>query len=156
MRCARRASELHEGWGFVVPPRFLLVIGAQFGARASPRWPNSSASFAGETGRDGSWIAWRLAGGNNRELGRSAEVFPDLTGCNDALVTLRAGVDRAETLVAMDYRSAQWGWQLRLDTRLVAVSGRFFRRERECRYNLAQFMVAVAKARMPQEPLPNA
>ncbi len=32
-------------------------------------------------GRLGSWVAWRLVSGNNREMGRSAVVFEDLASC---------------------------------------------------------------------------
>lgn len=128
--------------------RFLLVTGRSVAGVSTPRWPNGSGPLIGETRTDGGWISWRLAGANNRELGRSARVYPDLPSCRTSILMLRAGVAHAQPLIAMDYVSGLWGWQLELDGVLVAVSGRSYRRERECRYNLQQFRTATGEAEL--------
>ena len=127
-------------------PRFLVVTGRKLGNRAIPQWPDRWGLRAGEASADGTWVAWRLAGANNRELGRSALIFPDVTACHGSVAELQAGVDRAEPLVSMDHLVRGWSWRLDLDGPTVAVSGRSYQRERECSYNLGQFLVAVADA----------
>ena len=89
-------------------------------------------------------IAWRLVGGNNHELGRSAAVFDDLDGCVDAVHELQARIGQAvPTSTTSDGQS---GWLLRLDDVDVAVSCRWYRRERESQYNLLQFLAAAPTA----------
>jgi hypothetical protein len=116
------------------------------GGASAPNWPGRSGALVGDTGPDGAWIAWRVAGANSRELGRSARVYPDLRSCQDSIVQMGEGATRGESLVAMDFASGLWGWRLDIDGVTVAVSGRGYRRERECRYNLRQFLSAVASA----------
>ncbi|MFL6240649.1 MAG: hypothetical protein ACJ735_14280 [Actinomycetes bacterium] len=132
-------------------PRFLLVSGKKVDGLTSPRWPGGHAPFVGESHPDGSWLAWRLAGANNRELGRSASVYPDLHACQASILSMRAGIVHAQPVVAMDYLSGLWGWHLELDGSNVAVSGRAYRRERECRYNLRQFLSAARAADLVTE-----
>ena len=137
-------------------PRFLLVFG-KASDRPAPRWPGGSLPFIGDLDAHGSWMAWRLAGANNRELGRSAQVYADLSCCRDSIMRLRDGVSAAAALVAMDYVSGLWVWQLRLEGSNVAVGGRAYRRERECRDNLQHFLTAAPVADMPFDvPPPSA
>ena len=139
----------------VTLPRFLLVTGKAADGATVPRWPGGPLPFAGDTSADGTWIAWRLAGANNRELGRSARVYAGFGACRDSIVRLRADEADAHALVAMDYLSGFWGWQLELGGVTIAVAGRAYRRERECRYNLRQFLTAVRAAdKLSDAPLP--
>ncbi len=45
-----------------------------------------------------------------------------------------------------DPRDGAWGWRLDVDGRPLAASGRSYRRQRECTYNLTQFTAALARA----------
>jgi hypothetical protein len=47
-------------------------------------------------GRDGS-VNWRLLGGNNRDLGRGVDPYPDAESCRLGIKNLLARLDRAET-----------------------------------------------------------
>ena len=99
-------------------PRFQLVPGARL------------ASSDGTAG-----IGWRLLGANNRELGRSALASPD---AESAL--------SGDAHIVHDPRTGHWAWHLDDDGEVVATSGRGFRHERECRYNLEQFREAAPTA----------
>jgi hypothetical protein len=101
-----------------------------------------------EVAADGSWVAWRLAGGNNRELGRSAAVFADIAACRAAAAALRDDLGLTRRITAMNDSTGLWGWRLESGGRSVAVAGRLYLRQRECHYSLAQFVAAVPKARL--------
>jgi hypothetical protein len=132
----------------------LLVTGKKVGGASTPRWPSGAGALVGETGPDGGWVAWRLAGANNRELGRSAQVYRDVRACRESIIRLHADMATAQTLVAMDYPSGLWRWQLDLAGATVAVSARSHRRERDCRYNLRQFIAATMAADVLAEVQP--
>jgi len=124
-------------------PRFLFVAG-------DSDWPGW-ATWASEAARwvdvatEGSWVAWRLAAANNRELGRSARVFTDLASCREAAARLQREIRRAESAASSD-PTGRWGWRLDLDGRPLATSARSYLRYRECHYNLVQFIAAVPAA----------
>jgi hypothetical protein len=120
-----------EGAGSVAVPRFLFVSGV----RGEPQ-----AELSRLTG-----VSWRLLGGNNRELGRSAEVFSDLQDCQLAALDVRERIADAAVELRSENGSGRWTWQLRLDDQPVAIAGRSYLRLRECQYNLAQF-IAFAPA----------
>lgn len=85
-------------------------------------------------------VGWRLLGANNRELGRAAIAYPDAEAALSAVQDVRelAGVGGAHIL--HDPATGSWAWHLLdADSRVIATSGRGFRHERECRYNLEQF-----------------
>jgi len=129
-------------------PRFLFVA-AESSRRVWASW-SGEISRVGTPAVEGSWVAWRLAAGNNRELGRGASVFADQASCREAAVWLQRGIARAEPLVVLHEHSGLWGWRMDLDGELVAVAARLYRRQRECHYNLAQFTAAVPLARITQ------
>ena len=136
-------------------PRFLLVAGRKTGDSSTPRWPGGLGALVGETGPEGTWISWRLASANNRELGRSARVFANVDACRESIVSLRAGAAQASSMVAMDYITGLWRWQLAIDSMTVAVSARAYQRERECVDNLRQFLsAAVVAYALSEGPLP--
>ncbi|MGW7369048.1 hypothetical protein ACWGI8_37915 [Streptomyces sp. NPDC054841] len=101
-------------------------------------------------------VGWRLIGANNRELGRSAEAFAGPEECAAAMIELREKVAEARVLLSMPDTAGSWTWRLELDGRAVAVAGRPYLRQRECQYNLSQFLAAVPVARlaegMPSRP----
>ena len=90
-------------------------------------------------------VRWRLMGRNNRELGRSAQVFLDQAACRGAVVLLRRRIGEARPVVTGD-GSGRWVWRLHLDGAPVAVVGRSYPRRRECLDNLRQFLAAVESA----------
>jgi hypothetical protein len=97
----------------------------------------------GGTGRGDVCTAWRLLSANNRELGRGPVNYPDERSCREAVVRLRADVERAVAAMCREQPTAMWGWRLTLDGEAVALSARSYRRQRECLYNLAQFRAGV-------------
>lgn len=126
-------------------PRFALVIGGNRVGAPLSTWPYGD-QVAGVPAVDGSWFAWRLLGGNNRELGRSAVVHPNATGCRDAAGRLRERISEFASVLATDARQGQWRWRLDDGDETVAVSSRLYLRQRECTYNLAQFTAGAAVA----------
>lgn len=128
-------------------PRFLFVAGVAAARSGWVHWP-SEADVPGEAGADGSWVGWRLAGGNNRELGRSATVFADLAACRAAATALQQQIDRTRRLASVNDSTGLWGWRLDLAGQPVATAGRLYLRQRECQYSLAQFAAAVPQARL--------
>jgi hypothetical protein len=88
-------------------------------------------------------VAWRLVGGNNHELGRSHEGFDGLESCVAAVRRVQARIDDLTSVIISSDDATQRGWQLWLDDEIVAVSARWYRRERECEYNLAQFLACA-------------
>ena len=110
-------------------PRFLFVSGAQ-ASRGEPR-----GELTRLTG-----VSWRLLGGNNRELGRSAIPFAELDACHVAAMRVRERVADATVELRSEQATGRWTWQLRLDGEPVAIAGRSYLRLRECQYNLGQFI----------------
>jgi hypothetical protein len=106
----------------VAQPRFQLVPGAR---------------LSGVVGGGG--VGWRLLGSNNRELGRSALSYADAEAALAAIGRVRVLATHGEAHIVHDPSSGHWAWHLEDGGPLVANSGRGFRHERECRYNLEQF-----------------
>jgi hypothetical protein len=126
-------------------PRFALVIGGNRVGSPGSTWPYGD-HVVGEPAADGSWFAWRLLGGNNRELGRSAVVHPSATACRDAAARLRDRSSDLASVLATDARQGRWRWRVDDRDGTVAVSSRLYLRQRECTYNLAQFTAGAAGA----------
>ncbi len=110
-------------------PRFQLVAGARLSGAA-----------------DGDGVGWRLLGSNNRELGRSAVSYADAETALAALGRIRELAVSGQAHIAHHTGSGHWEWHLEDEGELVANSGRGFRHERECRYNLEQFRFAAPAA----------
>ena len=92
-------------------------------------------------------VGWRLLGSNNRELGRSARAYPDAEAALAAVAEIRALAASAGAHIVHDPASGLWSWQLAdPEGAVAATSGRGFRHERECRYNLEQFRDAAPNA----------
>lgn len=92
------------------------------------------------------FVGWRLLGGNNRELGRSATVYADKMAAADSVRRVQRAVEVAKAALTLEPGSGNWTWKLDLDGEVIAVSGRGFRRERECRHNLEQFQAGAPVA----------
>lgn len=129
-------------------PRFLFVLGHQLCGRLTPAWPGCGrVEQAGDC--DGTWVAWRLAGGNHRELARSAAVFPSLAAARDSVGRLRGGLQRA--VASTEVVRGLWAWQLLIDDAPVAVASRLYQRPRECGYNLSIALAAIPIASVAEE-----
>ncbi|BEP13787.1 hypothetical protein acdb102_20980 [Acidothermaceae bacterium B102] len=117
-------------------PRFLFVSGSR---GESP--VDVDIELSRMTG-----VSWRLLGGNNRELGRSAKVFSALDACHVAALDLQLRISAAVPELRSEAATGKWTWQLRLDAEPVAIAGRSYLRLRECQYNLAQFIAFAPDA----------
>ena len=116
-------------------PRFLLL-----------ELPVTVTSAGLRAGVAGTRTAWRLVAGNNHVLGRVPEPLEDLEACRAALARLRAGVDRLTTGDRPGSRPGRWGWELRLGADVVAVSSRWYERQREALRSVEAFLDAVPVA----------
>jgi hypothetical protein len=121
----------------VSQPRFQLVPGSRLGS--------------------GKGVGWRLLGSNNRELGRSAGHHDDAEAAITSIERVREVATTGTAHIVHDSSTGLWAWQLSdADGEPVAVAGRGFRYERECRYNLDQFRatapVAPAAGTIPPQP----
>ncbi len=81
-------------------------------------------------GREGV-VNWRLLGGNNRDLGRGFEPFPDAEACRLGIKNLLARLDQTETSL-LRTEASRWEWRLRQDGQVVARSGHTFDRRTRC------------------------
>jgi len=121
----------------VSQPRFQLVPGSRLGS--------------------GTGVGWRLLGSNNRELGRSAGHHQDAETAIASIERVRGIAATGQAHIVHESSSGLWAWQLSdSEGQAVAVAGRGFRYERECRYNLDQFRatapVAPAAGTIPPQP----
>jgi hypothetical protein len=91
-------------------------------------------------------VRWRLLSGNNRQLGRSAELFDGVAEARLAVVTIRAAGNALERYVVRRMAPVRWGWSLMLDGVVVAVSGRAYEGERTVVHALEHFLSAAAGA----------
>jgi hypothetical protein len=108
-------------------PRFQLVPGSRLGV--------------------GTGVGWRLLGSNNRELGRSSGPHVDAESALASIERMRVVAASASAHIVHDGATGHWVWQLSdVGGLSVAVSGRGFRYERECRYNLEQFRATAPVA----------
>jgi hypothetical protein len=133
----------------VARPRFLYVTGTVRDGSPVPPWPDRQAPLRGQPNPDGTWVSWRLAGANNRELGRSAQVHPDLATCRLDAQAVVEEAPKAQALISLNYLSGLWVWRLEMDGRPLAVAGRGHQRRRECEYSLSRFLGAVPGALVP-------
>ncbi|HSV68179.1 MAG TPA: hypothetical protein VLJ59_20110 [Mycobacteriales bacterium] len=101
----------------------------------------------------GPWFAWRLIGANSRELGRSAQTYADLATCWLATARLRRRLDDTDQVVTPHKRTGEWTWRLEIDGVAVAVAAPTYLRQRECAYNLTQFLAAPVARITDQQAL---
>jgi len=92
-------------------------------------------------------VGWRLLGANNRELGRAAVSYPDAEAALSAVDEVRGIAGQAAAHILHDPATGTWAWHLLGGAAtVIATSGRGFRHERECRYNLDQFRQLAPEA----------
>ncbi len=132
----------------VVEPRFLFVARMRSRSDSWSPWPGTRALATEETRSYAPWVAWRLLGANNRELGRSGSTFADLTGCIASIGALKQALEDSTSLVAPDPSTGSWYWRLDFGGEPLAVAGRAYRRQRECVYSLEQFRAAAPDAQL--------
>ncbi|MEW2396993.1 hypothetical protein [Streptomyces sp. NPDC046862] len=126
----------------MVPSRFLYMVrGAHRDAHRDLRAVEPS-------------VGWRLVGANHRELGRSAEVFAGLTECRASVLLLRERIADARVLLTTTEAAGGWSWRLEIDGHVIAVAGRLYQRQRDCQFNLGQFLKAVPVGELT-EPAPH-
>ena len=134
-------------------PRFVPVSCTLPSGARRTTWPDRWGVLEGTLATT-SWVAWRLLGRNNHELGRSASVFGSLAEVLDDIAALK---DAAEALVASVHAEgtqAEWRWRLQLAGRTVAVSSRSYLRQRECHYSASMFRQALPAAAPPAVRIP--
>lgn len=128
-------------------PRFLFVARARARSDSWSRWQAGSRQPSpADPGRASAWVAWRLVGANNRELGRSPVTYIDLTDCSESVAALRRSVAGAQVVVVVDPSTGCWFWRLDSGGQPIAAAGRSYQRQRECLYSLEQFQHAVPTA----------
>ncbi|HJQ43047.1 MAG TPA: hypothetical protein VJ831_08180 [Jatrophihabitantaceae bacterium] len=92
-------------------------------------------------------LRWRLLSGNNREIGRGAEFFPDAESCRIAVKDLQTALDDLVPAVRRESGHA-WVWQLSFGDRVVATSAHGYDRLIRCERGMSQFRVEMRTARV--------
>jgi hypothetical protein len=90
-------------------------------------------------------VRWRLLSGNNREIGRGAESFPDAESCLVAVKELQTLVAEFAGTVRRD-DGHSWIWQLTLGERLVATAAHGYDRLIRCERGMSQFRLELRNA----------
>jgi hypothetical protein len=93
--------------------------------------------------------AWRLIGGNNRDLGRAPVGYVSSEVSRRAVLHLRAHISDAVPTMSIDSRTSEWTWRLDIGGLIVARSVRGYLRHRECLYNVSHFISTAATAALP-------
>lgn len=89
------------------------------------------------------WFRWRLVSANNRVLGQSATLFDELPACRRSLAAASELTGAEELRLVSDVTTGLWTWELAGATEVVAVSGRAYQRQRECRQSSVAFCEAA-------------
>ena len=69
---------------------------------------------------------WRLLAVNNRELGRSAHLYPDAAAARAHVNRLRERLDDLEITPVSGPKPGSRGWYMTLDKRIVLTCGRWY------------------------------
>ncbi|HEY3088481.1 MAG TPA: hypothetical protein VGJ59_10515 [Jatrophihabitantaceae bacterium] len=98
-------------------------------------------------------LRWRVLSGNNRELGRSFETFPDTEACRQAIGDLRLALDLLLPQVRREGRD-RWLWELRrADGAVLVVAAHPFDRQVRCRKAVDQFLLDARLAPVAESVL---
>lgn len=92
-------------------------------------------------------VRWRLLGGNNRQLGRSALDHEDVPDCLAALGNLVSALSELSGRVDRQPPNL-WVWRLAHDGREVAVSAHPYDRQIRSQHGMTQFLARAAVARI--------
>ena len=123
-------------------PRFQLLPAA----RVLPRQGDGDPAPL-----DGS-VMWRLLGANNYELGRSTDRFAGMDEAHAAVEDVLGQFEQLVASIEATPSSGRWQWRLLVADQPIAMSSRSFQRERECRYNLGQFLAVAPSAVLHGHP----
>lgn len=93
--------------------------------------------------------AWRLIGGNNRDLGCAPDGYESREASREAVLRLKARITDAVPIITIEPTNSEWTWRLEIDGRIVARSARGYLRHRECLYNVSHFLGSVPTAALP-------
>jgi uncharacterized protein YegP (UPF0339 family) len=88
-------------------------------------------------------VTWRFLSANNRSLGRSVLVFPDVAACQVAIAMLRRNLARA-TAATSQHGSGQWVWRVRVAESEIAISSRLYQRRVRAKLACEAFVELVA------------
>jgi hypothetical protein len=88
-------------------------------------------------------VRWRLLSGNNRDLGRSVESYPDAASCLVAIKELVVMLDVLQPQVRRRGPN-QWQWALLIDTRAVVSGAHAYDRQVRCDQAVRQFLEHAA------------
>jgi len=69
---------------------------------------------------------WRLLAVNNRELGRSAHLYPNAAAARTHVLRLRERLDDLEITPVSGPKPGSRGWYMTLDNRIVLTCGRWY------------------------------
>lgn len=123
--------------------RFDCVAGTRSQGVSTPPWPGQEVADLD----DGPWFSWRLLGRNNRELGRSPQVYQQAEQCHRAIQGICERVGDLVAALTADPATGRWGWRLVLDGEPTAVSARTYFRQREVHYAVQLFCAWIDEAR---------
>lgn len=92
-------------------------------------------------------VRWRLLGGNNRPIGRSALDFPDVPACRQELAVLASALP---DLVGRVERHPPnlWVWRLSYQSSEIAVSAHPYDRQIRSAHAMSQFLDRASVARI--------
>lgn len=93
----------------------------------------------------GAPVRWRMLSGNNREIGRGVESYPDLESCRIGVKEMQSQLHELEPGIRR-MTSNEWAWLLARDSHVIAMSGHGFNRLIRCEQGLAQFLANVREA----------
>jgi hypothetical protein len=91
-------------------------------------------------------VTWRLLSGNNRDLGRAAESFPDAATCLAAIERLRTALASPAVSVSSPDGRSRWTWRIAVETVDSAVSSRVYQRRVQAEAACAVFLGLAADA----------
>jgi hypothetical protein len=98
-------------------------------------------------------LRWRVLSGNNRELGRGFETYPDAEACRRAIGDLRSALDFLLPQVRREGRD-RWIWELhRADGAVLVVAAHPFDRQVRCRKAVDQFLLDARLAPVAESVL---
>jgi hypothetical protein len=93
----------------------------------------------------GAAVRWRLLSGNNREIARGAQTFPDADACRIAIKEMQASIDELESSVRQA-SAHRWIWQLTDGVEVVATSAHSYDRLIRCSSGLEHAVAALPVA----------
>jgi hypothetical protein len=92
-------------------------------------------------------VRWRLLGGNNRPIGRSALDYVDVLECLQSLAELTAALP--ELVGRVDRQPPNlWVWRLTHDNIDLALSAHPYDRQIRAQHAMSQFLQNAARARI--------